>query len=88
VVVHKAGTHQLVINAHGYLTISKRDLLLLLLQLLFDEKTGFVTLQHVPPDAPAQFRTLAETHAYLFDARERAPLVNFDELDPINATPA
>ena len=88
VVVPKAGKHQLVINAHGYLTISKRDLLLLLLQLLFDEKTGFVTLRHVPPDAPAQFHTLAETHAYLFDATARAPLVNFDELDPINATPA
>lgn len=86
VVVPKAGKYQLVINAHGCLAISERDILLLLLQLLFDEKTGFVTLQCVPPDAPKQFHTVAETHAYMFDATKSAPAVNFDELDPINTT--
>ena len=85
VVVPKATRYTIVLNNTGSLAISERDVVILVLQLLFDEEEGFATNGAVPPPAPQQFHTLAETHPYLFDKSREAPKVIFNELDPILA---
>ena len=80
VVVPKATRYTLVLNKSGSLAISERDVVLLVLQLLFDEEEGFATNGLVPESAPEQFHTLLETHPYLFDKSEKAPKVTFCEL--------
>lgn len=85
VVVPKATRYTIILNNTGKLAISERDVVLLVLQLLFDEEEGFATNGAVPAAAPEQFHTLAETHPYLFDTSRQAPKVTFSELDPILA---